>query len=151
MKNERFEEFASLITSVYWDIQKLKAQRGEGLGLKQVHIFWVYMLQRHPEGLTASELARLSRIDRSLVSREIEALTERGYLATEQQTGRRRYGWKFRLTDKGRETAEQISQIALAVQEGADEGITAEELDTFYRTLRKLQHNFSVLTEGEKT
>lgn len=150
MQDERFEEFMALISGVYRNIQKLMAHRAEQLGLKQVHVFWVYLLLCRPEGLTASELAKASQIDRSLVSREIDTLTEGGYVKTHQPTGRRRYGWKFILTDKGMETALEISRIAREVQYGLDEGIPAEELDAFYRTLRRLLHNFDNLTGGTK-
>lgn len=149
MREERFEEFATLISGVYWDIQRLKARNADALGLKQVHIFWVYLLRSHPEGLTASELARLSLTDRSLVSREISALSAQGYIQTDQATPRRRYGWKFRLTEKGEETARRISGIALSVQRGIDAGVSREQLTAFYDTLRVLQRNLSNLTEEE--
>lgn len=149
MQDERFEEFVALITGVYRDVQKLKAARADELGLKQVHIFWVYLLMHHPEGLTASEIARLSRIDRSLVSREIDALSAQGYLQSDQASGQRRYAAKLNLTDKGRSVARRISELALDVQNGVDAGITPEELDGFYRTLRKLRSNFDALVSGK--
>ena len=55
MESERFEQFSSLISGIYRDIQKLKAKWTEPLGMKAVHIFWVYLLKKHPEGLSASE------------------------------------------------------------------------------------------------
>ena len=74
MESERFEQFSSLISGIYRDIQKIKAKWTEPLGMKAVHIFWVYLLKKHPEGLSASELSRHSQSNRSLVSREIQEL-----------------------------------------------------------------------------
>ena len=44
MEAERFEQFNTLISGIYRDIQKIKAKWTEPLGMKSVHIFWVYLL-----------------------------------------------------------------------------------------------------------
>jgi len=146
MEAERFEQFSSLISGIYRDIQKLKAKWTEPLGMKAVHIFWVYLLKNHPEGLTASELSRHSQSNRSLVSREIEALKKGGYITSEPGTGKRNYNARISLTDKGVELAERIVGYAKYVQSRVDCGISKEELDSFYETLTKLSDNFTVLS-----
>ena len=92
MKEERFEQFSALISGIYRDIQKLKTKWTEPLGMKSVHIFWVYLLKNHPEGLSASELSRHSQSNRSLVSREIQELINLGYVYAEETPKQRRYG-----------------------------------------------------------
>lgn len=82
MDEERFEEFASLISGIHSNIQKLMARYADSLGLKAVHVFWLYLLRTHPEGMTASELAAAAKADRSLVSREIDALLKAGIVRT---------------------------------------------------------------------
>ena len=59
MQGERFEEFAALIGGIHGDIQKIKAGHTARLGLKSVHIFWLYLLRVHPEGLSAREIAEM--------------------------------------------------------------------------------------------
>lgn len=150
METERFEEFVSLLTGIYRDIQKLKDRYSKELELKTVHVFWLYLLSRHPEGMSASELARASKSTRALLSREIDQLTERDLIVAEPHGARRRYGWKFVLTERGRACADEISRIALEVQRQANVGITEEELLIFYRTLRTLLENFDKLTAGRQ-
>ena len=145
-KHQYFEEFSGLINGIYRNMQKLKSRGAEELGLKGVHVFWVYLLHKHPQGMTAAELADASQSTNALVSREIDYLLEEGYVVTDKQSSHRRYGWKFLLTQKGTQAAEKISEIALYVQEKVGEGVSRADLEVFYRTLHILQRNFDGLT-----
>ena len=147
METERFEQFSSLISGIYRDIQKLKAQRAAAIGMKSVHIFLVYLLKNHPEGLTASELSRHSQSNRSLVSREIQELIDLGYVTTSQGTHKRRYGQKLILTPDGEKAANYISSISMDIQNQVNTGIPEGDLITLYRTLGILMDNFHKLTE----
>ena len=147
MEAERFEQFSSLISGIYRDIQKLKAKWTEPLGMKSVHIFWVYLLKNHPEGLTASELSRHSQSNRSLVSREIQELIDLGYVQTAKTTAQRRYGQKLTLTESGQQVAQRISLASLEIQNQVNAGIPEEDLRVLYRTLGILMENFHHLTE----
>ena len=145
MDEERFEVFSTLIGSINNNINKIKSRYISAFDFKSVHVLWIYLLRNRPEGLTASELAALAKTDRSLVSREINTLVEKGIVETAEKGDRRRYGWKFFLTEKGRETARQISSIVNGVQNAVDEGITQADLEVFYRTLNILSDNFETI------
>ena len=147
MKEERFEQFATLISGIYRDIQKLKTKWTEPLGMKSVHIFWVYLLKNHPEGLSASELSRHSQSNRSLVSREIQELINLGYVYAEETPKQRRYGQKLRLTESGLAVAQRISDASLEIQSAVNAGIPEDDLSTLYRTLEILMRNFHTLTD----
>ena len=147
MDAERYEQFSSLISGIYRDIQKLKTKWTEPLGMKSVHIFWVYLLKNHPEGLTASELSRHSQSNRSLVSREIQELIDLGYVQADKPSGQRRYGQKLTLTPTGFEIAARISQASVEIQNKVNAGIPEEDLIVLYRTLGILMDNFHRLTE----
>ena len=147
MKEERFEQFSSLISGIYRDIQKLKTKWTEPLGMKSVHIFWVYLLKNHPEGLSASELSRHSQSNRSLVSREIQELINLGYVYAEDIPKQRRYGQKLRLTESGLAVAQRISEASLEIQHVVNAGIPEDDLITLYRTLEILMRNFHTLTD----
>ena len=147
MEAERFEQFSSLISGIYRDIQKIKTKWTAPLGMKAVHIFWVYLLKNHPDGLTASELSRHSQSNRSLVSREIQELMDLGYVQAEKNTHHRRYGQKLTLTHSGLEIAQRISEVSLDIQNQVNAGIPEEDLIVLYRTLSILLENFHRLTE----
>ena len=147
MEVERFEQFNTLISGIYRDIQKLKSKWTEPLGMKSVHIFWVYLLKNHPEGLSATELSQHSQSNRSLVSREIQELIDLGYVQPAQKAGQRRYGQKLQLTDAGQKVAQRISDATLQIQNQVNAGIPEEDLVVLYRTLGILMENFHHLTE----
>ena len=148
MEAERFEQFSNLISGIYRNIQKLKTQRANELGMKSVHIFWVYLLKTHPEGLSASELSRHSQSNRSLVSREIQELIDLGYVTTAQRTQGRRYGQKLILTPSGEKAANAISDISLDIQNTVNAEIPEADLKVLYRTLTILMDNFQRLTDS---
>lgn len=147
MEAERFEHFNSLISGIYRDIQKLKAKWTAPLGMKSVHIFWVYLLKNHPEGLSASELSQHSQSNRSLVSREIQELVELGYVYLDTRSRKTRYGQKYRLTESGKEAAARIGLATLEIQNNVNAGIPEEDLVVLYRTLGILMENFHLLAE----
>ena len=91
MESERFRRFVLLVDGIHKSVQKIKYNNVPDFGVKGVHTLWVYELLCHPEGMTASELATQSMIDRSLISREIERLKEIGYIETDDNKGKRNY------------------------------------------------------------
>ena len=148
LEQERFEEFSSLISSVYGNIQKLKARYTTQFDLKAVHVLWLYLLRAHPEGMSASELAAAAQSNRSLVSREIDELFDKGIIYTQENGGKRRYGWKLILTEKGRWLADIIAAIVTDIQKTVSRDIPEENLITFYQTLKVLANSFEELNQS---
>ena len=148
LEQERFEEFSALISSVHGNIQKLKTRYTTQLDLKAVHVFWLYLLRTHPEGLSASELAAAGQSNRSLVSREIDELFDKGIIYTQDNGDKRRYGWKLMLTNKGRQLADVISAVVTDIQNSVSQDISEEDLISFYRTLRILANGFNELEKS---
>ena len=147
MQNERFEQFSNLISGIYRDIQKLKNKWTEPLGMKSVHIFWVYVLRNHPEGLSAAELSRHSQSNRSLVSREIQELINLGYVNYAKPGASKRYAQKLVLTEDGKAVAQRISEASVEIQNEVNQGISQEDLAVLYRTLGVLLENFDRLAD----
>lgn len=147
MESERFRKFILLVDGIHKSVQKIKYNKAPDFGVKGVHALWVYELLCHPEGMTASELASQSNIDRSLISREIELLKEKGYITVEEAVGKRSYNTKIKLTEKGTEVARKIGDIALEIQDRADMGVDEAELERFYATLEKLSSNLSKIAD----
>ena len=103
-----------------------------------MHTLWLYELYKHNEGLTSSELAEKSNIDRSLVSREIRELTREGYINIEPCAGKRGYNSRITLSGKGVEIAKKIADAAYEIQSVVSDGIDYDTLSLFYSTLEKL-------------
>ena len=151
MESIRFERFTLLIDGIHKSIHKMKIDTAPSLGVKGVHVFWLYELLVHPDGLTAAEIAAVSRIDRSLVSREIETLKDGGYIVSVGPANGRKYNDRLVLTNKGEELAKRITNIVLDIQNTVSSGISEEELRSFYSTLEKLYQNFQGLADKDVT
>ena len=153
MQASRFDEFTLLIEGIYKAIQKLKNDHAAEFGIKSVHVFWLCQLLNHPEGLTAAELASQRMIDRSLVSREIDFLKEKGYIkiAEKEEGKKRNYNALITLTDNGVTVAEKIVTTAMKIQDTADQGIREKDLMPMYSTLFKIYNNLSEAAEGNRS
>lgn len=150
MQTERFHHFVQLIDGIHKSVSRIKLLYSPMLGVKSVHLFWLYELLSHPEGLTAAALASKNHVDRSLISREIEELCKGGYVEVGEGGGEKRknYNSRIRLTERGRELASTIGSYAMAVQHAADAGVSEQELLSMYRTLEKLSSNLSHVAEA---
>ena len=141
MQAERFETFVLLIDAIHKSINKVKNEITADFGIKSVHTMWLYELLIHPKGLTATELAAKSRIDRSLVSREIRELERGGYIVSDSESGKRSYNSRITLTEQGKILARKISEAAYTVQQSVSKDISLEELTSFYTVLEKIHGN----------
>ena len=148
MEDIRFEKFALLIDGAQKNIQKFKSYIAQELGVKSVHVLWIYELYIHPDGLTSAELAVRSNIDPSLISRELANLKRRGYITKETTPGKRTYNARITLTDEGNTLAKKIYQISLNTQHQVSTGISSKDLATFYTVLEKLHSNLNELMNG---
>lgn len=151
MTAERFGKFTLLIDGIYKSIGRVKFDVAPDLGIKSVHVFWLYALSESPEGLSSAELAQASSVDRSLVSREIAYLRAKGYITTGSQGSKRGYNSRHILTDDGRALAEKLRERALEIQNKVGKDITEEELGNFYKTLEKIHTNFAKITSGDRS
>ena len=148
LNQERFEDFSAMISCIHGNIQKLKARYTTQLDIKAVHVFWLYLLRTHPEGLSASELAAAGQSNRSLVSREINDLFDKELIFTRDSGDKRRYGGKLMLTSEGKRLADAIAAVVTDIQETLSRDIPEEDLITFYRTLRILADGFGELNKN---
>ena len=149
-KGDRFERFALLIDAAHKGISRVKQNIVADTSVKKVHTMWLYKLLKRENGLTASELAAESMIDRSLISRELASLAEDGYITIDSQGKKRGYNSRIKLTEKGKEAANSIATTAYNTQEAIREGVTDQDLVIFYTTLEKLCANFEKLENKEK-
>lgn len=145
----RFEKFVTLIDGIHKSIGKIRLSVAPMLGVKSVHVFWLYELLLHPEGMTASEIASACSIDRSLVSREITLLKKAGYVSCASGDNKRGYNARITLTDEGVALANRITEEAIRIQNEASCGISEHELRVFYSTLGRLYENFNLICAGE--
>ena len=142
----RFEQFLYVISKIHRQIQKIERAEMEKQGYKGAFAQYLATLYSYEEGLTSSELCEICDRDKAAVSRIIAEMEEKG-LVTREKKIVRTYRSKITLTEKGKETAEYVSETSkLAVaavsggifdQVGSREAVYAT-LDELYRNLQKV-------------
>ena len=146
---DRFETFVLLIDSVHKSIGKIKQRICVEPKIKSVHTLWLYVLHKNKGGLTATELADKTNVDRSLVSREIRELYDGGYVHLEFPKGKRIYNARITLTEQGMQLADSISEAALEIQCSVSHNIQKVDLEIFYNTLNKISDALEGITESD--
>ena len=149
-KVDRFESFVLLIDAIHKCINKIKTDIAPESAIKSVHTMWLYELLRNPEGLTATEIANKTMIDRSLVSREISALMREGYVRSASSEGKRNYNSVTTLTEKGKALAEAIAVSALEIQNKVSFDVSGDELEIFYSVLERLYSNIERISNKKE-
>ena len=137
MFEERFEDFVGLITAIEKEIQRIKTAELGRFGLRGGDLMCVYNLQKHPEGLTSAELARLAGIDRAAVSRVVGRLSAEGFVGVgEDEAGSTgRYRAPIRLTEKGHAAMVEVDDIIRNVVSAAGSGLSPSRREEMYSAL----------------
>lgn len=147
IKDDRFNTLLLSVESIRKSIGRVKNRIVSDANLKSVHALWIYKLYENPDGLTAAELAVKSGIDRSLVSREIKALVDGGFIIAHTAEHRRNYNFRITLTDKGRLLAQEMIRVVLEIQNYVSRDISHEEREVFYSVLGKIERNLQTVDE----
>ncbi len=139
-----FEKFTASVIRLGKLIQKIKVYEMRGYGLKAVHVMCVYYLGESEDGLTASELVKLTYEDKAAISRAIDALEERGAVITDAKT----HGSVIRLTESGKMLAAAISQKTNLAVQACNAHFNENEKEFFYGSLEKITENITKYYEN---
>ena len=113
---------------------------GEPITVSQAHA----LTELTTQPLTQAELARRLRLDRSVVSRLADALTERGWLCRERHAQDQR-AVQLVLTDTGRQTADRLAGARRARMAIVLDAIPVDEREGVLHALDVLTRS---LTDG---
>ena len=137
--NLKFQLFNKRLLQITNEIQRLRLLYLKQFGLTGIHFVCIVALDGKGE-LTAKELMEEDVVDKAQVSRALNDLIDKCYVqAVPGQTGV--YKKKYALTDKGREMAGKVKQIAADIVLKADEGISEEDIAVMYSTLDRIYSN----------
>ena len=139
-----FENFTITILRLNKLVQKIKNFEMQEYGLKTIHVMCVYYLKNRAEGLTASELSKLTLEDKAAISRALKAMQEKGLISYDPNT----YNSLIRLTDEGKKFADSVCQKASRAVEAGSYDFTEEERLSFYNALGTIADNLEKYYDG---
>ena len=137
---ERFERFSLAISEISRHWHKLTSEEMEKYGLKGTHSVYLLTMARFPDGITAPQICELCGKDKSDVSRMMSIMEKKG-LVTKEGIHQNLYGGVFKLTDEGKDAAEQVKKRASLAVELAGKDLTDESRKVFYNALESIAAN----------
>lgn len=107
-----------------------------------------FMAMQAHEGATQEELTALVGVDKAATARAVKSLEEKGYL-TRMQDARDRRQKRIYPTEKAKLLSGDVKHELLRFNAGLTRGIESSCLDTAYETLRKMEENFTGISDGD--
>jgi DNA-binding MarR family transcriptional regulator len=144
MNINSFETFTSTIWQITKSIQKLKNKEMAKFGLRGMHAMCLFYLRQNEIGLTAAELSELCDLDKGAVSRALEELEEKDFIACPEQKNsenKRRYRAKVYLTEKGRQIMELTNRVIEDTVKKVGKGLDEAEITIMYKALSRISSN----------
>lgn len=141
---DRFERFSFLIFEISRSWHKIAAEEMEQYGLKGPHAIYLTTINRHPDGITATQLGELCGRDKGDVSRSVAIMESKGLL---QRVGKS-YRAQLKLTEAGKAAAKAVYSRAAVAVEHAGCGYSEEQREIFYQVLEKVTQNLTALRKG---
>ena len=145
MEESRFEDFVARhilpeqTSAVSKEIQRIKNAEARRLGFRGADVMCLYYLVKHPDGLTAAELARLVDVSRAAVSRTVAHLAEDGFVEVGgSDDDASRYRAPIRLTEKGYEAARPLDDIIHRVLDEAGGELALRQRMQMYDSLNHI-------------
>ena len=132
-----FENFTVSVLKLNKLVQRIKQFEMREYKLKSVHVMCVYYLNEHREGLTASELMRLTYEDKAAISRALRQLRDNGYV----QYDVKKYNSVITLTEAGVSIADYVSMKADKAVKAGSADFSEEERVRFYKSLAQITEN----------
>ena len=130
----RYEQFSFVISGIYRYIQKIERDEMVKYGYKGAFAQYLAVMNRHPEGVTASGLCEILEKDKAAVSRVISEMEQMGLIARRTE-GNRQYKAHLTLTQEGKKAAEYVNSRAQAAVESVAGELSEEDRKMLYATL----------------
>ena len=128
----RYEQFSSIISTIYRRVQKIERDEMEKYGYKGAYAQYLSAINRHPEGVTAGQLCEICGKDKAAISRVAAEMEEKGLV---QRVGASMYRAKLVLTEEGERLAHVVSRRAAVAVDLVGEGLSDNDRSIFYAAL----------------
>ena len=132
-----FENFTVTILKLNKLVQRIKQLESNKYDLKAIHIMCAYYLSENPDGLTSSELVKLTLEDKAAISRALKAMHEKNFI----QYDPCKHNSLVRLTDEGKKFADFVAERSEKAVEAGSADMTDEERTFFYKSLKSIASN----------
>ncbi len=143
MDTGRFLYFCETLDGIIKDVKKLEMSYMRKYALRAVHMRCLLRMKQSERGMSVTELSRVCKLDKALISRILRELIDDGFVKTRGKSEDRTYNKKYYLTEKSEEIVGNVASDISSYIERAKNGIPPEDMQTFYAVLEALESNIS--------
>ena len=145
---DRFQQFSTAVSGIYRYIQKIERMEMEKYGLKGPHAQCLIAMGSCPQGITAVQLTEICDRDKAAISRIGSEQGKEGMVERECRNGTT-YRARLKLTGKGQEAAQRVSELASRAVQQAGKGLDDEQRRIFYYALNLIAANlYDISNQG---
>ena len=145
---DRFQQFSTAVSGIYRYVQKIERMEMEKYGLKGPHAQCLIAMGSCPDGITAVQLTEICDRDKAAISRIVSELEQEGMVEREYRNGTT-YRARLKLTEKGQEAAQRVSELASRAVQQAGKGLDDEQRRIFYYALNLIAANlYDISNQG---
>lgn len=146
--DEMFQKLTMSIYNVWHVVRRVEREEVERLNMKHGLAHVLLVIDRHPEGLTATQLCTLCDKDKAAISRIVADLVESGLVIRNANRGNH-YRAKLTLTEQGKAVAKQVEVTAYWAVEKAVEGLDSQQTEQLLRIFDRIALNLEkICTDG---
>lgn len=136
----RYEQFSSVISTIYRCVQKVERDEMVKYGYKGSYAQYLAAINRHPDGITSRELCEICDKDKAAISRIVSEMEEKG-LVQRVGDGASLYRARLYLTEAGKRLAGVVSERGRVAVEVVGEGLSDQDRAIFYAALERIASN----------
>lgn len=147
---QAFDNFTLSLITLNRQVQKIKETEMAAFGLKGNQVMLLYFLGQNKDGLTASQLSKMSLEDKAAISRSLSKLESLGIVAPVRTDGSKRdYRVKRFLTPYGQEIVSQMANRINAVMRQGSAGLSEANRNAFYSSMKTISDNLDSILRKE--
>ncbi len=141
----RYENFSAIITEIYRHLVKISSREMKKYGLHGSSARLLLILLNE-KSVTAAKIAKESGRNKAEISRTISDLEEKGLLVKNESS--KNYRVILKLTEKGKETAENIYSSAERAVLFTGGSLSEEERAILYKALGHISDNLQIISKS---
>ncbi|MGM9632143.1 MAG: MarR family winged helix-turn-helix transcriptional regulator [Eubacteriales bacterium] len=134
-----YESFDTIVKC----IKKLEMSYMRKYSLRAVHLRCLLRMRESKRGMSVTELSRVCKTDKALISRTLRELTEEGFITSVGGEGEKTYNKKYCLTEKSEDVINDVSSDISRYIQKARKDISEEDVHIFYDVLASFEDNIS--------
>lgn len=147
---QRYATFTALIINIVRCVQKIKNAEMAAIGLKGTQVQCLFALYNSEDGASLTTLCEICGEDKGMMSRTLKELAANGLVYVDEQKDKK-YRNPFKLTSKGLEIANIVSDKIAEMLDMGSVGVSENEREALYRSLSQISENLNNICKKYKS